>query len=63
MSTGRCSPGSRTRCCAGARGWAAPAGPTASSAALLLREEGRFALNDPIEHYLPQLGRRRVLTI
>jgi len=44
-------------------GWAASAGPTASSAALLLREEGRFALDDPIEHYLPQLGRRRVLTI
>ena len=32
-----------------------------SCAALLLWEEGRFALDDPIERYLPQLGRRRVL--
>lgn len=30
-------------------------------AALLLYEEGRFALDDPIERYLPQLGERRVL--
>ena len=30
-------------------------------AALLLFEQGRFALDDPIEDYLPQLGQRRVL--
>ena len=30
-------------------------------AALLLFEEGRFALDDPIERYIPQLARRRVL--
>lgn len=32
-----------------------------SCAALLLYEEGRFALDDPIERHLPQLGGRRVL--
>ena len=32
-----------------------------SCAALLLLEEGRYALDDPIEAYLPELGRRRVL--
>lgn len=30
-------------------------------AAMLLLEEGRFQLDDPIEHYIPQLGNRRVL--
>jgi len=33
-----------------------------SCAALLLFEEGRFALDDPIERYIPQLGNRRVLS-
>lgn len=33
----------------------------ASCAALLLLEEGRFALDDPVERYLPALARRRVL--
>lgn len=32
-----------------------------SCAALLLFEEGRFALDDPVEHYIPQLANRRVL--
>ena len=32
-----------------------------SCAALLLFEEGRFKLDDPIELYIPQLGNRRVL--
>ena len=32
-----------------------------SCAALLLFEEGRFQLDDPIEKYIPQLGNRRVL--
>jgi len=32
-----------------------------SSAVLLLHEEGRFDLEDPVERYLPQLGRLRVL--
>jgi CubicO group peptidase (beta-lactamase class C family) len=32
-----------------------------SCAALLLFEEGRYRLDDPIEAYLPELGRRRVL--
>lgn len=32
-----------------------------SCAALLLFEEGRFGLDDPIERYIPQLARRRVL--
>jgi CubicO group peptidase (beta-lactamase class C family) len=32
-----------------------------SCAALLLFEEGRFTLDDPIEKYIPQLGNRRVL--
>jgi CubicO group peptidase (beta-lactamase class C family) len=32
-----------------------------SCAALLLFEEGRFQLDDPIEQYIPQLARRRVL--
>jgi len=32
-----------------------------SCAALLLFEEGRFKLDDPIEEYIPQLGNRRVL--
>ena len=32
-----------------------------SCAALLLFEEGRFALDDPIERFIPQLGNRRVL--
>ena len=32
-----------------------------SCAALLLFEEGRFALDDPIERWLPQLANRRVL--
>lgn len=32
-----------------------------SCAALLLLEEGRFRLDDPIEKFLPQLGNRRVL--
>lgn len=32
-----------------------------SCAALLLFEQGRFELDDPIERYLPQLGNRRVL--
>jgi CubicO group peptidase (beta-lactamase class C family) len=32
-----------------------------SCAALLLFEQGRFALDDPIERYLPQLAQRRVL--
>lgn len=33
-----------------------------SCAALLLFEEGRFRLDDPIERFLPQLANRRVLT-
>jgi CubicO group peptidase (beta-lactamase class C family) len=32
-----------------------------SCAAMLLFEEGRFRLEDPIEQYIPQLGSRRVL--
>ncbi|WP_426442645.1 serine hydrolase domain-containing protein [Bradyrhizobium genosp. P] len=32
-----------------------------SSAALLLFEEGRFKLDDPIEKFIPQLGNRKVL--
>jgi CubicO group peptidase (beta-lactamase class C family) len=32
-----------------------------SCAALLLFEEGRFQLDDPIENYIPQLANRRVL--
>jgi CubicO group peptidase (beta-lactamase class C family) len=32
-----------------------------SCAALLLLEESRFQLDDPIERYIPQLGNRRVL--
>ena len=32
-----------------------------SCAALLLFEEGRFKLDDPIENFLPQLGNRKVL--
>ena len=32
-----------------------------SCAALLLFEEGKFALDDPIERYIPQLAKRRVL--
>lgn len=32
-----------------------------SCAALLLMEEGKFALDDPIEKYIPQLGNRKVL--
>src|SRR5450755_1105682 len=32
-----------------------------SCAALLLFEDGRFRLDDPIEKYIPQLGNRRVL--
>ena len=32
-----------------------------SCAALLLFEEGKFKLNDPIEEYIPQLGNRKVL--
>ena len=32
-----------------------------SCAALLLFEEGRFQLDDPIEQFIPQLANRRVL--
>src|SRR3979490_2155324 len=32
-----------------------------SCAALLLFEEGRFQLDDPIEKFIPQLGNRQVL--
>src|SRR5205085_8169693 len=32
-----------------------------SSAALLLMEEGKFGLDDPIERFIPQLGNRKVL--
>src|SRR6266704_2424325 len=32
-----------------------------SCAALLLFEEGRFQLDDPIEKFIPQLGNRKVL--
>lgn len=32
-----------------------------SCAVLLLADEGRLGLDDPVEEYLPQLGRRRVL--
>jgi CubicO group peptidase (beta-lactamase class C family) len=32
-----------------------------SCAALMLLEEGRFALDDPIERFVPQLAKRRVL--
>ena len=32
-----------------------------SCAALLLLEEGKFKLDDPIETYIPQLGNRKVL--
>jgi len=32
-----------------------------SCAALMLWQEGRFGLDDPVEHWLPQLGARRVL--
>ena len=32
-----------------------------SCAALLLFEEGRFQLDDPVEKFIPQLGNRRVL--
>ena len=32
-----------------------------SCAALLLMEEGKFALDDPIEKFIPQLGNRKVL--
>lgn len=32
-----------------------------SCAVLLLLEEGRFALDDPVEQFIPQLGNRRVL--
>src|SRR6185295_14744737 len=32
-----------------------------SCAALLLFEEGKFKLDDPIEKYIPQLGNRKVL--
>ena len=32
-----------------------------SCAALLLLEEGRFQLDDPVEHFIPQLANRRVL--
>src|SRR6516162_8970875 len=34
--------------------------PVTGVAALLLWEEGRFGLADPIERFLPQLGNRRV---
>jgi CubicO group peptidase (beta-lactamase class C family) len=34
-----------------------------SCAALLLFEEGRFKLDDPIEQFIPQLGNRRVLKV
>jgi len=33
----------------------------ASCAALLLYEDGRFQLDDPIEKFIPQFGNRRVL--
>ena len=33
-----------------------------SCAALLLFEEGRFGLDDPIERFIPQLANRKVLT-
>ena len=32
-----------------------------SCAALLLMEEGKFGLDDPIEKFIPQLGNRKVL--
>jgi CubicO group peptidase (beta-lactamase class C family) len=32
-----------------------------SCAALLLFEEGRVGLDDPVEHFIPQLANRRVL--
>ena len=32
-----------------------------SCAALLLHEEGKFGLDDPVERFIPQLGNRRVL--
>src|SRR4051794_15507289 len=35
--------------------------PITSCAALLLFEEGRFELDDPIEKYIPQFASRRVL--
>ena len=34
-----------------------------SLAALLLFEEGRFELDDPIEKFIPQLANRRVLRL
>ncbi|MBL6459548.1 beta-lactamase family protein [Belnapia sp. T6] len=34
--------------------------PIVGVAALMLREEGRLGLADPVERYLPQLGNRRV---
>ncbi len=35
--------------------------PVLAAVALMLIEEGRFALDDPIERWLPELGQRRVL--
>ena len=34
-----------------------------SCAALLLFEEGRFQLDDPVERFIPQLANRRVLRV
>jgi hypothetical protein len=37
--------------------------PWAGAAALMLAEEGRLALGDPVERFLPQLGGRRVAVL
>jgi CubicO group peptidase (beta-lactamase class C family) len=37
--------------------------PIVSVAAMMLWEEGRFLLSDPIEKYLPELGRRQVAVV
>jgi CubicO group peptidase (beta-lactamase class C family) len=37
--------------------------PIVSVAAMMLWEEGRFLLSDPIDKYLPELGRRKVAVV
>src|ERR1700676_2702684 len=37
--------------------------PIVSVAAMMLWEQGRFLLSDPIEKYLPELGRRQVAVV
>jgi CubicO group peptidase (beta-lactamase class C family) len=37
--------------------------PLTSTAAMLLYEEGRILLSDPISKYIPEFGRPKVLTL